>query len=1622
MAFSPRVALRHWSGEQLRSVLLHELAHIKRRDTMAQLLTQIACALHWFNPLVWFAAWGLRVERERACDDLVLASGVRPSAYAGHLFEVATGTGLSPARWTQACRRAMARKSSLAGRLAAVLSEIQSRRCVSVALAAIAIAFAVGIAVPVAMLRAADENLADKPTSAATDLKPRHEYAQSLFTKWQANARTDGKIPGALIGHVAGEIDRFLNHHPQDEKALKLAALRPRLDASHDWTQAGVVALLDDITAISTAPVSWADMPMEFDKARMLLPGKPLPAELTRAAWGQPAANGLRAAWLLEPRAEQYAYGSVLKARVLFHNTGKEPVVFKTETWHQVDPHTARNAKGVEIKVSGRWYTGVTLTATYRLASGEFCEVSGHGVAIGAGKYEEEFSTGSVGAVIEAKEGDDVTLSHSVDAASGGWTRPNDPKDPAELWKRVIAERVEREAPMPQAAADREQLIRRVTLDLFGEAATAKEIAAFIADNAPDALGKLTARLQARPRIELWAGKLPTGETKFRVTAADPNAAKAPRTASAPGRYVLGDNVHLLVSQLTNGEKRTNTARIAFLSPDLKVASPHKPYEIALPDGSRTYGIVWERGAGVLWVMQKGLVRKYDFTNPAQVKETRCDPGRIVDVPEQLRDSLRKVFDAPGAPVQPLESQKPKEGAKLPGRLIVNAGLRTTKNEKRFFQSAIAIDPNSGNWTRLQNLNESGFTVPLSPVRVSPDGRTMLFMRENEIWKCDAITGENPVRVFPKGQPKAWAPDGKEFIVAVEKEAGTENWRVSADGKKQSMLSLPIGEDVEDWSTDGRWLLGWSHADGQLYIMKPDGSGRRQLTNTNRNASRNEHPRFSPDDRRIVYLQTLYHGDDNGPDSRFSLRTINIDGKDNREILGETAVGPASAKATWTAPMGARWSPDGKHLAVVLFDHTRDGGIRAINGNWRLVIIDADGGNRRELKLEGVLNTVLEGDGPEWRSTAPAVVMRESKQGAKLQPGTEERLQWGQPVNGLRATLVRPAALGEPEAREIFDFKIVVQNVSDAQIHFSTTSAGPKNPFFLVREEGRPMTAFTGSQPTPVDVMLQPREVAVMRMFSERTEGQSITKDDPNLTYSAELKVENAPAGAWTGKLVTAEMIAAFAGHGLLPKHKDARALFKVWNSGARGDGKIPGALIGLLAESVTTSTKYNPTSETTTQLLKMLPRLDATRDWSGKDAVALLDELAAVKNSPIDMAVAAEYEHTIQTGAPLPSQLADAPWGAAHPSGLRLAYSLEPRAAEYRLNTPLKGRILIHNAGKGPIVFRAWTWHQCGHKATDAKGADISISSTEWETLGRLVPFRLAPGEFIEVNTAGIGVGANKDAEDWQNTRVGSWIEATAGDGVTVTTEPVPLNDWNEKPEGEPHWWLDHITARLSRHLPLPADAEARKLLLYRVAMELFGTPVSEEINAAFVADREPTALDSLAKRLAHRPGLTPYTGSLQSAPTKFGVLPADPDAAKKPRTARNPGWYTLGEHIRLDVSRRPVGERLVNKATILFFSPDPKTDASGKPVAIKLPDGYNTWAAAWVRGGTVLWVRQKSGIRNYDFSNPAQVRETTIEEPANLEKMPKPILDALSAELDVPGAQKPVTETPKPAAETPK
>lgn len=106
-----------WSAESRRAALVHELMHIRRGDRRTQAVAQLACALYWFNPLVWYAASALARERERACDDEVLRHGAKPSAYASLLLDLAR----SQSAWTPATALSMARPSAIEGRLLAIL-------------------------------------------------------------------------------------------------------------------------------------------------------------------------------------------------------------------------------------------------------------------------------------------------------------------------------------------------------------------------------------------------------------------------------------------------------------------------------------------------------------------------------------------------------------------------------------------------------------------------------------------------------------------------------------------------------------------------------------------------------------------------------------------------------------------------------------------------------------------------------------------------------------------------------------------------------------------------------------------------------------------------------------------------------------------------------------------------------------------------------------------------------------------------------------------------------------------------------------------------------------------------------------------------------------------------------------------------------------------------------------------------------------------------------------------------------------------------------------------------------------------------------------------------------------
>ncbi len=123
------VSADEWSAERRHVVLRHESAHVKRHDCFTLAIARLAVALHWFNPLAYVALKQLRIEQERAADDLVLTAGTDPSVYADHLLDIARAFRTADPVGTTAL--AMARPSDIEGRLLAILEPSRSRRPLS---------------------------------------------------------------------------------------------------------------------------------------------------------------------------------------------------------------------------------------------------------------------------------------------------------------------------------------------------------------------------------------------------------------------------------------------------------------------------------------------------------------------------------------------------------------------------------------------------------------------------------------------------------------------------------------------------------------------------------------------------------------------------------------------------------------------------------------------------------------------------------------------------------------------------------------------------------------------------------------------------------------------------------------------------------------------------------------------------------------------------------------------------------------------------------------------------------------------------------------------------------------------------------------------------------------------------------------------------------------------------------------------------------------------------------------------------------------------------------------------------------------------------------------------------
>jgi uncharacterized protein (TIGR03435 family) len=148
----PRGIVERLSMEQLDAIVAHEICHMRRRDNLTAALHMVVEALFWFHPLVWWLRARLLEERERACDEAVLATTRQPFAYAEGILNVCKFYVEAPLHCVSGVTG-----SELKQRIARILSgqgvrKLDLRRKMLLAIAAV---LAVGLPVTAGLVRAA---------------------------------------------------------------------------------------------------------------------------------------------------------------------------------------------------------------------------------------------------------------------------------------------------------------------------------------------------------------------------------------------------------------------------------------------------------------------------------------------------------------------------------------------------------------------------------------------------------------------------------------------------------------------------------------------------------------------------------------------------------------------------------------------------------------------------------------------------------------------------------------------------------------------------------------------------------------------------------------------------------------------------------------------------------------------------------------------------------------------------------------------------------------------------------------------------------------------------------------------------------------------------------------------------------------------------------------------------------------------------------------------------------------------------------------------------------------------------------------------------------------------------
>jgi len=206
----PKSLLENLSRDELRAVLIHELAHIKRGDLWVNLVQTLLQVVYFYNPLVWLANSRVRNVREKAVDEMVLTRlGGQAKQYSNTLIDIAE-IAFSRPHFSLRLIGVVESKKALTSRIKHIVSR-PFPKSAKLGFLGLLIIFAIGaIALPMASNRVSKKNQELLQILQEDSNQERGRAAEELMDKVRS-----GKISSALTEKALKAITSRIKKHPK---------------------------------------------------------------------------------------------------------------------------------------------------------------------------------------------------------------------------------------------------------------------------------------------------------------------------------------------------------------------------------------------------------------------------------------------------------------------------------------------------------------------------------------------------------------------------------------------------------------------------------------------------------------------------------------------------------------------------------------------------------------------------------------------------------------------------------------------------------------------------------------------------------------------------------------------------------------------------------------------------------------------------------------------------------------------------------------------------------------------------------------------------------------------------------------------------------------------------------------------------------------------------------------------------------------------------------------------------------------------------------------------------------------------------------------------------------------